>query len=353
MSVFRLKACSPWSRRVRHACNLATAVLLLIWIFVTVVLRGAAVETGFRQAQKANRATKLQRDLRGTAPADIIPRHLHFSYKFDFIKHPTEASRPIAANVKALVELHDVPFTIWSDADCSQLLIKQGRHGLAQAYEHEKYGPFKSDMCRMAALYESGGFYLDNDLYMESGNVIQTVERVNASFASVVEMSDGGIFQAFLASTPRHPVIGDSLARMTKYYAGTYQGCKHHRLMGPCTLRDAIDALPEQPIYLFAEVGLPWHSHATFSRALAAVFTKDCAVAVVDPAMSGELRGKLPPLMYSRIVGGSRSCPMMASVLLNEGWYHWLPLFMIFMLPSFALWLRAVPSKVFPHHPGM
>jgi len=313
-----------WFRLVRHACILASVVLMLIWICVTVGLRGSSVVTGFRQAQKANRATKTLRD---TTPAQHIPRHFHFSYKFDFIKHPTEATLLMAANVKALVERHGVPFTIWSDADCVQLLTQ---HGLAEAYEHENYGPFKSDMCRMAALYESGGFYMDNDLYVESGNVIHTVEKVKAKFASVVEMSDGGIFQAFLASTPKHPVVAESLTRMAKHYAGTYE-LKSHRLVGPCTLRDAIEALPAESIYLFAEVGLPWHLHSTFSRAMAAVFTKDCAAAVVDPGESGKLQDALPPLMYSRIVGGSRSCPTMVSVLQREGWYHWLPLFMIFL----------------------
>jgi hypothetical protein len=41
------------------------------------------------------------------------------------------------------------------------------RHVLLHAFRHEKYAPFKSDICRAAALFKEGGFYLDNDIAPE------------------------------------------------------------------------------------------------------------------------------------------------------------------------------------------
>ena len=46
-------------------------------------------------------------------------------------------------------------------------LVFHRRHALIHAFRHENYAPFKSDICRAAALFKEGGFYLDNDVAPE------------------------------------------------------------------------------------------------------------------------------------------------------------------------------------------
>ena len=73
-----------------------------------------------------------------------------------------------AFNVQRTVRMHrNVSHTMYTDDDCLEVLLEQKRHALVHAFRHEKYAPFKSDICRAAALFKEGGFYLDNDVAPE------------------------------------------------------------------------------------------------------------------------------------------------------------------------------------------
>ena len=85
-----------------------------------------------------------------------------------------------AFNVQRTVRMHrNVSHTMYTDDDCLEVLLEQKRHALVHAFRHEKYAPFKSDICRAAALFKEGGFYLDNDIATEV-DVVEVALRTGA-----------------------------------------------------------------------------------------------------------------------------------------------------------------------------
>jgi hypothetical protein len=115
---------------------------------------------------------------------------------------------------------------------------------------HESDGMFKGDICRMVALYQNGGYYFDIDL--------QVIEPINLdrknqyygngtyiSFATAKEApgikNDKGFFQAFLASTPHHPIMRRALNNTLDYFEGRYK--PRGSLWGVSVIADAHDSM--------------------------------------------------------------------------------------------------------------
>merc|ERR1712157_99606 len=68
-------------------------------------------------------------------------------------------------------------------------------------YFHRVHGAFKADICRIAVLYFEGGYYFDVDLEVVEPYIVPK----NVTFVTV--QSAHNFFQAFIASTPYHPII--------------------------------------------------------------------------------------------------------------------------------------------------
>ena len=62
-------------------------------------------------------------------------------------------------------------------------------------FDKERYGPYKSDICRLSTLYEGGGYYFDNDF--EVSQDVRPLLPSNISLSTVLELdSTRNIFQA-------------------------------------------------------------------------------------------------------------------------------------------------------------
>ncbi len=106
---------------------------------------------------------------------------------------------------------------------------------LAKAFLLEERGPVKADLCRLAALFLRGGYYLDVDL-----EVVQPVRMaISVSFSTVRSLV--GFFQAFLAASRGHPVIKTNLQLMMDAYFTHQEKCWNvaRSVLGPCTLKKA------------------------------------------------------------------------------------------------------------------
>jgi len=155
----------------------------------------------------------------------------------------------------------------------------------------------------------------------------------------MVELSDGGVCNAFVGATPGHKLLTRQLDRMTVYYQGAYKlhasytppappgyWLEHkNKLVGPATLRDAFAASGAgDAVYLFTESRLPFYKHRSWQRRLAAFLCGDCGVMTLDPGMSDDDFTRAldaAPLFYARNLG-SRGCPPLYRIVLEHclGW---------------------------------
>lgn len=179
-----------------------------------------------------------------------IPHKLIFSYKNNILE--TKEPKELYENVQRTIDEYrkawgepDAPVHFFTDTDCRQLLIKTAPQ-LVPYFDSEWQGMYRGDICRVAALFELGGYYFDVDLkVVQPVTLAPTLEFVTC-LAPWPWKEDGTpeqtvFFQAFLASRAKHPILKVALRMMEAYYQG-----KHHlhNYLGPSTLRDAYDQVP-------------------------------------------------------------------------------------------------------------
>merc|ERR1712137_1370067 len=99
----------------------------------------------------------------------------------------------------------------------------------------EKLGMYKSDVCRLAQLFLNGGYYFDNDV--EPFDDVRGLLNCNVGLTSVISLQYNNVFQAFLGSTPGHPLIELALNMTFEYYAG--RRMLRSKWMGPDILKQA------------------------------------------------------------------------------------------------------------------
>lgn len=153
-----------------------------------------------------------------------IPSHLHFTWRINILDREDEATRSLKGNVKAIAGLHpDMRVHFHSDKQCEDALERVHSKELAIWFAKEQHGCYKSDLCRLAVLYETGGFYFDNDF-----NPIVNVRDIippGASLSTVLALTDPNgldsrydVYQAFLAASPQHPAIKHAMDLTLAWY---------------------------------------------------------------------------------------------------------------------------------------
>ena len=221
----------------------------------------------------------------------------------------------LAANVRHTVELHnDAAVRFLTDDDCEEVMVRAfpDLPHLSVHFRRESTGMYKADLCRGAALYEMGGIYVDVDVgvrmrlwdALDEDTTFATV-RVHRQSAH-----PGSFFQAFVAVSPRHPIIRRYVELFDEYYRGKlpqYKGKPLGVVLLKRAFDDAVarDASLEASVELWQEVlyRFEWqHTHfknvppPTWGTRRACKFV---VVSSMDPLV-------VP--LYSR-VAGSRMCP--------------------------------------------
>jgi mannosyltransferase OCH1-like enzyme len=150
-----------------------------------------------------------------------VPSILYFTYKNNILE--TKEPKHFYSNVlKTITQYNEsmkgeAQVRFLDDSDC-RMILQRVAPDLLEPFDQEERGMIKADLCRTAALTETGGFYFDVDL-----EVIEPVTLgPDETFSSVYEVWNTGLFQAFLAATQRHPVLERTLELFKDYYDGSY-----------------------------------------------------------------------------------------------------------------------------------
>ena len=154
---------------------------------------------------------------------------LLFNYKINLFEEEhgnlTSPEKILLTNMKRTVRLFQnitgdaSEVEMWNDDNCltafKELHMKEGLP-LAFAFKTEVVGMVRSDLCRLVMLYNHGGYYFDTDIAPLAA--LPRLLDPRATFVTVRtserSLSGGGFFQAFLAATPKHPVIRRSLTNL-------------------------------------------------------------------------------------------------------------------------------------------
>jgi Glycosyltransferase sugar-binding region containing DXD motif len=128
-------------------------------------------------------------------------------------------------NIQATIDLHpEARVRFLRDEDCIRSLqVAVGEKSpLIDYFRKESMGMYKADICRGAALWETGGIYLDVDVGVRMP-LFHALDS-NTTFATTLVHRDsahlGNFFQAFMATTPRHAVLERYLLLFLEHYQG-------------------------------------------------------------------------------------------------------------------------------------
>lgn len=193
-------------------------------------------------------------------PAPAIPRILIFTHKQNLLE--TKEPRVLYDNVMNTINVYkkywnddSIEVQFLDDDKCREK-IKKAFSRLVPHFDDEKSGPYKADVCRIAALYLSGGYYFNVNLQaLKPVDVANNVTFLTAEersrsllnmggaalspqdLAALQRMYQGNFFQAFLATAPKHPVLKKAFRLMLQHFEGEFDiGAS---LMGAKTLAEA------------------------------------------------------------------------------------------------------------------
>ena len=167
-----------------------------------------------------------------------IPSILIFTYHTNLLTAlesdlGDEEDVALAHNVRSIISLHTndsstttttTTVRFLTDEDCIDSIRMALGHdtNLTTYFTTEKHGMYKADICRGAALYESGGLYFDVDIEarMSMFHVLHTQTKFVTALVHKDSNHHGMFFQAFIGSTPQHPILKRYLELFVLYYEG-------------------------------------------------------------------------------------------------------------------------------------
>lgn len=136
---------------------------------------------------------------------------------------------------------------VWylGNTECQEQ-IKVAEPRLLQYYLREQKGQYKANVCRIAALFNKGGYYFDTDM-----QVVKAVTDISTSttFVSPLEVlgKEGkinGIFNSFVAASAKHPIFKINLDLFLEFYQTRH---RRYSLLGTKSLFEAYEKFLSSP----------------------------------------------------------------------------------------------------------
>jgi hypothetical protein len=239
-------------------------------------------------------------DIRGPASQDFkIPRRMIFTHKHNILE--TKDPPLVYDNVISTIEKYreawgepNAPVWFLDDADCRRV-IRSAKVNLLTYYSSEIRESWKDDMCRVAALYLTGGYAFDVDM-----EVVQPWKHgKDITFATAAANLTNQFAQSFIASEKEGRILKKALSEMLLYYENKQSRAQ---LMGPSTLKWAFDLVPisdRGETVILEEMALRRDEVESLERREAVGCC--CDLGVRDPKTKQHV-------FYSRIVGAGPAC---------------------------------------------
>ena len=137
----------------------------------------------------------------------MIPRVLLFNHRTNLLGHDSL----LAQNVRATIRKHaDWSVVFDTDDSCIDKIdgLLHAPEAVAWYRDVRTLGKHRSDLCRLAQLYLTGGLYVDNDLEVAT-SLWKHVSTKQVT--TVLSVDAHNIFQALLAAVPGHWLVWKSL----------------------------------------------------------------------------------------------------------------------------------------------
>lgn len=106
-----------------------------------------------------------------------------------------------------------------------------------QAYNDLLPGAFKADLFRYILLYLKGGVYIDSS--MTAKLPLASLLRRSDTFVSCEDDGHGGVYNAFIACSPNHPILRKAIELTVRNVRQRYYGTDPLEISGPLLLARA------------------------------------------------------------------------------------------------------------------
>lgn len=112
----------------------------------------------------------------------------------------------------------------YSDADCIRYLQVNYGDKHAQMFRDLRCGAHKADFFRYCFIYREGGVYMDIDMQPLT-TIHRVMERLPpGTIVTCIDVEQTGIFQAFLAAPPKHPLFDELIQEFFSKNVETHKG---------------------------------------------------------------------------------------------------------------------------------
>jgi mannosyltransferase OCH1-like enzyme len=136
---------------------------------------------------------------------------------FQTYKHKNDEIKPMLKECKDnWLKLNpNLIYTYYTDEDCIKFLSNFYDNSFVEVFNNIKQGVLKCDFFRICYLYIVGGFYCDIDMVP----LVPFKDFIDdkITFCSVVDSSRTACFNAFIYSSPRNPILLDSILLFLRY----------------------------------------------------------------------------------------------------------------------------------------
>jgi hypothetical protein len=138
----------------------------------------------------------------------------------------------------------DYEHVYYSDARIRSYLVQHFDARTLKAFDDLRVGAFRSDLFRYCWLFNEGGVYIDSD--MVAVRPLSELINPRDTFVSAEDCGSGRIYNAFLAATPRHPLVKKVLDLVLHRIEKRIYGDSELSITGPMALSDAFRLWLEQ-----------------------------------------------------------------------------------------------------------
>ena len=229
-----------------------------------------------------------------------IPRRMIFTSQRNILE--TKEPPRLYQNVLNTIQTYrdawgepDAPVWFLNNMDCLSA-IHAAKPALLNYFDLEVHGSWKADICRVAALYLTGGYYFDADM-----EVVQPWKHDdNVTFATVMNPEKTRYFQSFLVSEPQSRIMKKALSRMLLFYESHMP--RKGVLLGPDTMKWAFESVPisdRGQVVFLDEQAYPRAQAESLAR-------RDSVGCCCDFGVRDS--NTMEQIFYSRIVGAGPAC---------------------------------------------